>query len=85
VKKKTGQVSEFSKFFMALLDEIKHNLNLLTKYQNPENTTVLEGFQKYISQASVEPYAIKRRHQFLEKAFQYYQSPRGKGKIIGRA
>jgi hypothetical protein len=84
VKKKVSQVSEFSKFFTALLDEIKHNLNLLTKYQNPENTTVLEGFQKYISQASVEPYAIKRRHQFLEKAFQYYQSARGKGKIIGR-
>lgn len=85
VKKKGSQVGEFSKFFTALLDEIKHNLNLLTKYQNPENTTVLEGFQKYISQASVESYAIKRRHQFLEKAFQYYQSARGKGKIIGRA
>ncbi len=85
LKKKVGLVKEFAKFFTALLDEIKHNLTLLTKYQNPDNTKVLEGFQKYISQASVEPYAIKRRHQFLEKAFQYYRSPKGKGKIIGRA
>jgi hypothetical protein len=84
VKKKVSLISEFAKFFLALLDEIKQNLNLLAKYQNPTNTVVLEGFQKYISQASVEPYAIKRRHEFLDKAFQYYRSPKGKGRIIGR-
>jgi hypothetical protein len=43
----------------------------------------LEDFQKYISQASVEPYAIKRRNLFLEKAFEYYRDPRTNGKIIG--
>jgi hypothetical protein len=82
LKKKVSLISEFAKFFAALLDEIKANLKLLTQYQNPTNTMVLEDFQKYISQASVESYAIKRRHEFLEKAFQYYQSPKGKGKII---
>lgn len=85
LQKKVGLIPEFTKFFVALLDEIKDNLTLLTKYKNPENTAVLEDFQKYISQASVEPYAIKRRHEFLENAFQYYRSPKGKGKIIRRA
>lgn len=82
LQKKVGLIADFAKFFVALLDEIKDNLSLLTKYQNPENTAVLEDFQKYISQASVEPYAIKRRHEFLDKAFQYYRSAKGKGKII---
>ena len=85
LQKKVGLIPEFAKFFMTLLDEIKDNLNRLSKYQNPENRTVLEDFQRYISQASVEPYAIKRRHEFLERAFQYYRSPKGKGKIIRRA
>jgi hypothetical protein len=85
LQKKVSLVPEFAKFFVALLDEIKYNLRLLTKYQNPENTAVLEDFQKYVLQASVEPYAIKRRHEFLESAFQYYRSPKGKGKIIRRA
>lgn len=84
LQKKSGLIQEFAKFFVALLDEIKQNLHLLTKYQSPTNTLVLEGFQKYISQASVESYAIRRRHQFLEKAFEYYRSPQGKGKIIRR-
>src|SRR5688572_17683995 len=82
LQKKVGLIPGFARFFVKLLDEIKDNLNLLTKYQNPQNTAVLEYFQKYISQASVEPYSIKRRDEFLEKAFQYYRSPKGKGKII---
>jgi hypothetical protein len=85
MKKKVSLIKEFANFFEALLDEIKHNLDLLTNYENPENTTVLEDFQKYITQASVEPYAIKRRHQFLDYAFKYYRSPRSKGEIIGRS
>jgi hypothetical protein len=80
--KKTSDIKEFPTFFVAFLDEIKRNLNLLTKYENPENRLVLEQFQKYISQASVEPYAIRRRHEFLKRAFNYYRSPKGKGKII---
>jgi hypothetical protein len=85
LQRMVGRIPEFAKFFVTLLDEVKDNLTLLTKYQNPKNTTVLEHFQKYVSQASVEPYAIKRRHEFLEKAFQYYRSPKTKGKIIRRA
>jgi hypothetical protein len=85
MKKKTSLIPESAKFFVALLAEIKYNLNLLTKYENPENTAVLEDFQKYVSQASVEPYAIKRRHEFLVTAFEYYRSSKGKGKIIRRA
>jgi len=81
-QKKSSDIKEFATFFVALLDEIKSNLNLLTKFETPDNRFVLEQFQKYISQASVEPYAIKRRHEFLKKAFNYYRSSKGKGKII---
>jgi hypothetical protein len=85
VKKRIGLIAEFAEFFVALLSEVKNNLILLTKFQSADNSAVLEGFQKYVSQASVESYAIKRRHEFLERAFQYYRSPKGKGKIIRKA
>jgi hypothetical protein len=73
----------FVSFYIALLKEIKDNLILLSHYEKPTNSTVLEEFQKYISQASVESYAIKRRNLFLEKGFSYYLNPKTKGKIIG--
>lgn len=72
MEKRTALLKRFAKFFTALLDEIDANLKLLAQYKRATNTTVLEEFQKYISQASVEPYAIKRRHLFLEKAFAHY-------------
>jgi hypothetical protein len=83
LQKKSRLIPDFVKFFITLLDEIKENLRLLTQYKSPKNSTILEEFQKYISQASVEPYAIKRRNLFLEKAFEYYLAPKTKGKIIG--
>lgn len=76
-------VPSFVSFYVALLQEIKENLTLLSHYEKPKNSTVLEEFQKYISQASVESYAIKRRNLFLEKGFSYYRNPKTKGKIIG--
>jgi hypothetical protein len=82
--KKVALVSDFSDFFTALLDEIKNNLNLLARYETPANLVVLEQFQKYVSQASVEPYAIKRRHEFLQAAFEYYRSPKSRGKILSK-
>lgn len=83
LQKKVRLIGEFAKFYVKLLDEIKNNLKLLTNYNKPTNPTILENFQKYISQASVEPYAIKGRNQFLEKAFQYYLGPKTRGEIIG--
>lgn len=82
LQKKVKLIPQFVKFFVKLIDEVEENLDLLAKYQNPENRAVLEDFQKYVSQASVEPYAIKRRHEFIEKAFRHYRS--SKGKIIRR-
>jgi len=76
-------VPAFINFYVALLKEVKENLTLLSHYEKPRNSTVLEEFQKYISQASVESYAIKRRNLFLEKGFAYYLNPKTKGKIIG--
>jgi hypothetical protein len=83
VQRKPSRIEEFASFYVKLLDEIKENLKLLTKLKAPTNPGVLEGFQKYISQASVEPYAIKRRHLFLESAFVYFNSSKTKGKIVG--
>ena len=83
VLKKTSQIEEFAEFYVRLLDEIKENLGLLSKFKEPKNPVVLEAFQKYVSQASVESYAIKRRHLFLENAFKYFISPKTKGKITG--
>jgi hypothetical protein len=80
--KKPNLIPEFVKFFVKLLNEIDENMELLRKYKRPENTSVMEEFQKYILQASVEPYAIRRRHEFLKRGFDYYLSPETKGHII---
>jgi len=77
------QISDFALFYKKLLDDLKSDLKLLSKYKKPCNTTILEEFQKHISQASVEPYAIKSRNRFLEKAFRHYLDPKTKGQIIG--
>jgi len=83
VQKRLLQIDDFAEFYVTLLFEIKDNLKLLSRLKEPRNATILEGFQKYISQASVEPYAIKRRNMFLETAFEYFNSPKTKGKILG--
>src|SRR5579864_2403852 len=62
IQKKLIQIEEFAEFYVKLLDEIRDNLGLLSKFREPTNRAVLEECQKYISQASVESYAIKRRH-----------------------
>jgi hypothetical protein len=79
----SSQIEDFAKFYVKLLGEIKDSLKLLSGFNEPTNPTVLEQFQKYISQASVEPYAIKRRHSFLEGAFEYFMSSKTRGKIVG--
>lgn len=84
VEEKRRLVPEFVEFFLDLLDEIQRNLKLLNRYNQPENQYILEEFQKYISQASVETYAIKRRQLFLEKAFQYYRDSRTRRRIIAK-
>jgi hypothetical protein len=83
LKEEVDSVLSFVAFYIRLLNEIKNNLKLLSKFREPTNKAILEDFQKYISQASVEPYAIKRRHLFLEKAFDYFLAPKTKGQIIG--
>lgn len=81
--KRKSVISKFAEFYVAFLTEIKRNLKLLSGFLRPENQTILEEFQKYISQASVEPYSVKRRQLFLEKAFKYYLDPKTKGRILG--
>jgi hypothetical protein len=76
---RTDEVETFAKFFHSLFAELNEDLKRLAKLHQPKNRLLLEEFQKYISQASVEPYAIKRRHLFLKRAFAYYLK---KGKVI---
>lgn len=73
-------VAKFAKFYVKLLEEIKKNMELLRQYKKPRNPTVMEEFQKYILQASVEPHSIRGRNDFLRKAFDHYLSS---GEIIG--
>ncbi len=77
---KEDLVPLFAKFYGELLSAVNNELARLAAYKKPNHPRLLEDFQKYISQASVEPYAIKRRHLFLKTAFEYY---RKKGKLIG--
>jgi len=81
--RKEDQIPSFIGFYVKLLGEIKNDLKRLSKFREPANRTIMEEFQRHISQASVEPYAIRGRSQFLEKAFQYFLDPKSKGKIIG--
>ncbi len=83
LKEKTNLIPKFAKFYLKLLDEIKYNMELLRNYKSPQNTKLMEEFHKYILQASVEPYSIRRRRDFLNKAFNYYLDSKTKGKIIG--
>lgn len=80
---KINIIPKFVEFFIKLLNEIDDNMELLRKYKRPENTTIMEEFQKYILQASVEAYSIRRRHEFLKRAFDYYLDPETKGAILG--
>jgi len=70
---KENEIGDFASFYEELLNEIKNNLRLINQYTPPSNPFILETFQKYIAQASVEANSIKRRHDFLEKAFEHYQ------------
>lgn len=78
-----NNVRKFAQFYLKFLNEIKSNMDLLSNYEQPKNSTLMEGFQKYVLQASVEAYSIKRRHEYLKKAFDYYLAQKTKGKIIG--
>ena len=80
---KASSIPRFVKFYLKLLDEIKKNMVLLSNYKRPSNSVVIEEFQKYILQASVEPSSIRRRRDFIEKAFDFYSRSKTKGAIIG--
>ncbi|MCC7401183.1 MAG: DUF262 domain-containing protein [Chitinophagaceae bacterium] len=78
-KGKKDLLPKFVTFFIKLLQEIKNN-NEISKdpYKRAPNPYILENFQKYVLQASVENYSIKKRHEFLSKAFEYYRKTNGK-------
>ncbi|MCK4788405.1 MAG: DUF262 domain-containing protein [Desulfobacteraceae bacterium] len=82
-EKRAAHMRQFAKFYLKLLDEIKHDMDRIRRYEKPSNPKVLEEFQRYVTQASVEAYSIKRRHEFVKKAFEYYLKPKTKGQIIG--
>lgn len=63
---------DFANFYIDLLLEIKENMELLSNYEPPNNSYLMEEFQKYVLQASVEAYSIRRRHLFLKRNFDSY-------------
>jgi len=83
IRRKKRLIPDFVEFYVKLLSEIKDNLQSVSAFREPRNRTILEGFQRHISQASVEPFAIRGRSQFLERAFRYYRARGTRGKIIG--
>jgi uncharacterized protein DUF262 len=83
IRKEAQLIPRFADFYVKLLETIREDLQRLSNYESPRNPLVLEEFQKHISQASVEPYAIKRRSRFLTKAFEHFTRKKTKGKIIG--
>lgn len=78
VNKKTALVPQFVAFYTELLETIKQDMQRVSQYEKPNHPAVLDGFQKYVLQASVEPYSIKRRDAFLRTAFDRYGSKKRK-------
>lgn len=79
-EKKASLVPEFVDFYIKLLDTIDQNMTLISEYKKAKNRLVMEEFQKYVLQASVESYSIRRRHDFVKKAFEFF---RKKQTIVG--
>lgn len=71
-EKKDDLILEFARCYIKLLDKVKENMELLRNFEQPRNPKILDEFQKYVLQASVEAYSIKRRHLFLKQAFEDY-------------
>jgi hypothetical protein len=65
-----NRVPEFAVSFANLLSEIEGDMKLVSQFKSPKRPDVLENFQKYVLQASVEPYSIRRRHEFLKRNFE---------------
>ncbi len=77
-------VPAFAKFYQLLLSKINEDLTRLAKnYERPKHPRLLEDFQKYISQASVEPYAIGLRHRFLKEGLRVLPQAQNKGPVSG--
>jgi hypothetical protein len=83
IQKDIELIPNFVVFYLGLLDEIRKNMEVVRKFKSAENGLVMEQFQKYILQASVEPSSIRRRNEFLKKAFAYFMDPATRGKVIG--
>ena len=65
-------LKKFAEFYLLLLEEIGSQLDSIKHFIAPNNTIILERFNKNVQQASVEAFAIERRHVFLGEAFDYY-------------
>ena len=78
-----NKIADFARFYTKLLSEIKDNLALINDLEAPSNKIVIDEFQRYITQASVEPYSLRGRDAYLKKAFKHYLSAATKGKILG--
>jgi len=83
LRERAPLMTQFAAFYTKLLEEIRRNMEFIKRYQSAENAEVMEEFQKYILQASVEPSSIRRRDRFLGRAFEYFMNPASKGGLLG--
>jgi hypothetical protein len=81
IGKRMRDVPAFVDFFCLLLGAVDANMKLVSKHELPQNPYLLDGFQKHVLQASVEPNAILRRHEFLRDAFRHYCASATRGKL----
>jgi hypothetical protein len=69
---KSGKIKKFADFYLELLSKIDSDLKRINAAIAPENRTIILEFHQNITQASVEPYSLERRHNFLKIAFEFY-------------
>lgn len=71
-EKKASLITKFAKYYINLLDTIEGDMELVSQYKKPKHPMIMDRFQKYVLQASVEPYSIRRRDEFLKGDFARY-------------
>jgi hypothetical protein len=78
---KENKLAKFKDFLKEFIATIKWQVKAHNKMESAtEYQDILTGFQNYITQAAGESYAIKKRHDFIAKYFEHYETS---GEIIG--
>ncbi|MFC2021966.1 hypothetical protein ACFLTR_01960 [Chloroflexota bacterium] len=69
---KEKEITPFAKYLTKLIRTLKWQIPLTVKMDVAYYH--LLDFQTYVTQAAGEKYAIQKRHDFLQKGFDYYKN-----------